>query len=100
MPDSIKFLQPGQCIALYMGVSATAEIAASLQVHRQADEIAITIVVKAQTPDEVVLECTPKTLVETVHTHEIRDTAIIMVRLSKAAEAAKKTVPVPLELVG
>jgi len=82
-----------------MGVSAAADIAESLSAHPQSDEISITIVVKAQTQDSLVLTCAPYTLVDVVRKHRIRDTAIILVRLNKTANVAKNVAAYPLELV-
>lgn len=95
LPDSVENLQPGQCVALYMGVSASTQIAKALTAHPMADQIEVTLVVKAQTPDELVVKATPQTLTAAVAAHQITDTAIIFVRLSKQAVVKPR-----LEVVG
>ena len=90
LPDSIQNLQPGQCVALYMGVSATEQVVARLLAHPDADRITITVVARAQTPEEQVLHATPATLAAALSAHEIKDTAMIFVRLTKDCAAVKR----------
>ncbi len=97
LPESIRQIQPGQSVALYMGISAAADVASELQRHPFADQISITVVAKAQTLDETVVSACPKTLSQAITAQSITDTAIIFVRLSKKATAKQVK---HLEVVG
>ncbi len=93
LPDSIRDLKPGQCVALYMAVLPAGKIGADLATHPQADQIEITVVAKAQTPDEVVASCGPADLAATLDAHGITDTAIILVKLAKTAIETRSAAP-------
>lgn len=98
IPDSVKNLRPGTCVALYMSVSASGMIARYLQRQPFADKLEITVVEKAQTPAQRVLKCTAETLCTTLKAHQIENTTTIFLRLTKQDALAQKR-PAPVELV-
>ncbi len=83
LPASIQTLQAGQCVALYMAVTAADDISKALRMHDCANQIEITVVAQAQTLQELVVHCAPDALSATLKQHGITDTAIIFVRLAK-----------------
>lgn len=93
VPNCVKHLQPGTCVSLYMAVSAAASIVEHLKQQPFVDEIAVTIVAKAQTNDQIIAECTIDTLMHNLEQHGISDVATIFLRLRKSTEKVAKNTP-------
>ena len=83
VPDSVKNLMPGSCIALYMAVSAAPDISAYLATHHDATDISVTIVAHAQSAREVIATCDITSLPATLDQHCITDTATLFLKLRK-----------------
>lgn len=83
VPDSVKNLMPGSCIALYMAVSAAPDISAYLATHYDATDISVTIVAHAQSAREVIATCDITSLPATLDQHCITDTAMLFLKLRK-----------------
>lgn len=88
LPASIAHLEPGQTVALYMAVSGAAAISRDLANKGAADHIEVTVVAKAQMPDQQVITCAAKDLVAALEAHQITDTAIIFVKWPKPQSAS------------
>ncbi len=84
-PDWLERLKPGACIALYMAVSAAPMIAQSLQRSAYGALVEVEIVADAQRANQKVLRCAPHQLAETLQQNEIRNSAMIFLRLPKSA---------------
>ncbi|MEP4194727.1 MAG: siroheme synthase CysG [Aliishimia sp.] len=85
IPDCVKNLRPGTCVALYMAVSASTEISNHLQQLAFADQIEVSIVAKAQTAQQKTLTCHVGALSETLHANAIADTAMIFLKYPVSA---------------
>ena len=83
VPDGVKNLMPGSCIALYMAVSAAPDISAYLATHHDATDISVTIVAHAQSAREVIATCDITSLPATLDQHCITDTAMLFLKLRK-----------------
>jgi uroporphyrin-III C-methyltransferase/precorrin-2 dehydrogenase/sirohydrochlorin ferrochelatase len=91
VPDPIKDIKPGTCVALYMAVGAAPQIVDRLQSHHPDVPFEIQIVAKAQRKDQIVLTCALRDLVETLDSHSIRGEAMLFVRWSFDAQSCATT---------
>mgnify|MGYP001799511863 FL=1 len=80
LPDAIRDLKPGQCVALYMAVGAAADISAQLQRSHHDIPLEVQIVANAQRPGQVSATCDVADIPATLATHGITDTAILFIR--------------------
>lgn len=83
VPDAIRSLAPGSCVALYMAVRAAPDICAQLSSHPLVNDMVITVVANAQTASQIVIDCDVSSLPETLRDHEIKNTATILLKLRK-----------------
>lgn len=83
IPDAIRSLVPGSCVALYMAVKAAPEICTHLSLHPLVDDMVITIVANAQKASQIVVEWDVSSLPETLEEYEITKTATILLKLRK-----------------
>ena len=83
VPDGVKNLMPGSCIALYMAVSAAPDIGAYLAARYDAADISVTIVAHAQSSREIIATCDIASLAKTLDQHCITDTAMLFLKLRK-----------------
>ncbi len=84
-PDWLARLAPGTCVALYMAVSSAPMIAAQLRKLPHREAIEVTIVANAQKPDQQIIPCTPEDLPQALARHNIKNTAMIFLKLPKSA---------------
>jgi uroporphyrin-III C-methyltransferase/precorrin-2 dehydrogenase/sirohydrochlorin ferrochelatase len=82
-------LQPGARVAVYMGVSAAAQIEASLKETGIADELEISMVSNAQQASQKVSHCAVDNLVDTIVRDDIQNPAILFV--SRPLKAQQQT---------
>jgi uroporphyrin-III C-methyltransferase/precorrin-2 dehydrogenase/sirohydrochlorin ferrochelatase len=80
VPDAIRDLQPGSCVALYMAVGAADEIARSLRNSHPNVPLQVRIVAKAQREGEVIADCEVETLSATLAGHRICGAAMLFIR--------------------
>jgi uroporphyrin-III C-methyltransferase/precorrin-2 dehydrogenase/sirohydrochlorin ferrochelatase len=80
VPDSIKDIKPGTCIALYMAVGAAPQIVAHLETCHPDVPFDVQVVAKAQRKGQIVLNCTLGDLAHTLNVHEITGEAMLFVR--------------------
>ena len=82
-------------VAVYMGVASAGEIAQSLIDASVAQHIGIDIVSNAQRSNQVVVQCSAKTLVETIQRNAIENPAILFfdVALVSRGGAGKYRMP-------
>ncbi len=85
LPDCVKDLRPGTCVSLYMSVGAAPEIAAYFAGQSEADEIDVTVVAQAQAAGQQVLSCDVASLPACLAAHEIRNTAMVILKWRKEA---------------
>ena len=83
VPQGVKNLRPGSCVALYMAVSAAPGISAYLAARHDADDIGVTIVAHAQSDREVIATCDIASLPAVLDRHGITDTAMLFLKLRK-----------------
>ena len=83
VPDVVKDLRPGTCVAVYMGVGGAKEIAVQLDASHVGIALDIQVVAKSQRKGQVVMECTLETLEDMLMTHEIKGEAILFIRWSR-----------------
>ncbi len=87
VPDAIKTLQPGNCVALYMAVGAAPQIAAALDDAHPGIPLDVQIVAKAQRKGQTVASCAVKDLVNTLTQHDIKGEAMLLIRWPKTLES-------------
>lgn len=83
VPEAIKHLQPGSCVALYMAVSAADQISAYFKGSPVSDHLAVTVVANAQTGSERILECDVQSLSDVLRGADIKNTAMIIIKWRK-----------------
>ncbi|WP_224826307.1 siroheme synthase CysG [Cognatishimia sp. MH4019] len=83
-PDWLEQLKPGACVALYMAVSAAPMIARNLRRSPYCALVEVEIVADAQRANQKVLRCAPDQLAETLSQNDIRNSAMIFLRLPKS----------------
>jgi len=80
VPDPIKDIKPGTCVALYMAVGAAPQIVAHLETCHPDASFDVQVVAKAQRKGQVVLRCPLRDLAHTLEGHDIVGEAMIFVR--------------------
>ncbi len=95
VPDPIKDIRPGTCVALYMAVGAAPQIVARLQADHNNVPFDVQIVAKAQRKGQVVLNCLLADLVNALAAHEITGEAMLFVRWPRIGRQADLA-PLPL----
>jgi uroporphyrin-III C-methyltransferase/precorrin-2 dehydrogenase/sirohydrochlorin ferrochelatase len=80
VPEAIKNLRPGTCVALYMAVSAAGQISTYFQGNAAANQLTVTIIANAQRRNECVLECNTQSLPAVLNEAGIRNTAMILIK--------------------
>ncbi|MEN9012738.1 MAG: siroheme synthase CysG [Yoonia sp.] len=88
VPDPIKDIKPGTCVALYMAVGAAPQIVDRLQKCHPDVPLDIQVVAKAQRKGEIVLNCTLSDLVQTLDANTIQGEAMLLVRWSFDVQAS------------
>ena len=88
VPVCVESLQPGTSVTLYMAVRAAPALAAHFAGQAGEQEIAVSVVAHAQTPEERSYECRLPELAETLVQRGIRDTAMIILKWRRSAAQA------------
>lgn len=88
VPDPIKDIKPGSCVALYMAVGAAPQIVEHLETCHPGVPFGVQIVAKAQRKGEIVLNCHLSDLAQTLVVHDISGEAMIFVRWSYSARTS------------
>ncbi|EEB83829.1 siroheme synthase CysG [Roseobacter sp. GAI101] len=83
VPDAIKNLAPGSCVALYMAVTAAQSVSAHLSAKEGADDICVTIVANAQSDAQIIAICDVQSLPSVLAQHGIKNTATILIKWRK-----------------
>lgn len=97
VPNAVKSLQPGTCVALYMAVGAAPAIVKELQASRYGNFIEVQIVVKAQRADERRINCLLTELPMTLSKHDIRGETMILLRLPTAQSGKSANANLPVD---
>ncbi|MEP5729394.1 MAG: siroheme synthase CysG [Sulfitobacter sp.] len=92
LPEAVRQMRPGTCVSLYMAVAAAPELAAYFASNPAARDIEVTIVARAQKPDELVLTCEINALPDVLKAHNITDTAMILLKWRKQEVARRASV--------
>lgn len=82
VPDAIKNIKPGTCVALYMAVGAAPQIVAQLKTCHPDVPFDVQVVAKAQRKGQIVLHCPLNDLARTLDVHDIMGEAMLFVRWS------------------
>ena len=88
IPDPIKTIQPGTCVALYMAIGAAPQIVAHLQSQHPKVPFNVQVVAKAQREGQVVLDCALSDLVQTLEDSNVKGEAMLFVRWPFGIQAA------------
>jgi len=80
VPDAIKDLKQGTCVALYMAVGAAPQIVAQLNQTYPEIGLSVQVVAKAARQGQVVFDCPLEKLAQMLATHDIRGEAMLFVR--------------------
>ncbi|AEI95882.1 siroheme synthase CysG [Roseobacter litoralis] len=80
VPDAIKDIKPGTCVALYMAVGAAPQIVAHLQTCHPDVPFDVHVVAKAQRKGQIVLNCPLGDLAHTLLVHDIAGESMLFVR--------------------
>lgn len=84
VPEVIKTLKPGTCVALYMAVGAAPKIVEALDASFSHAPLEIHIVAKAQRAQEQSVRCLHTQLLPTLSAHNIKGEAMLLIRLPKS----------------
>lgn len=82
VPDPIKDIKPGTCVALYMAVGAAPQIVAHLETCHPDVPFDVQVIAKAQRKGQIVLNCPLGDLARTLNVHDITGEAMLFVRWS------------------
>ncbi|MEH6648233.1 hypothetical protein [Sulfitobacter sp.] len=88
MPDPIKDIRAGTCVALYMAVGAAPQIMEHLETEHPGVPFDIQIVAKAQRKGQIVLSCPLSDLAKTLSANEIAGEAMLLIRWPRGAQQA------------
>jgi uroporphyrin-III C-methyltransferase/precorrin-2 dehydrogenase/sirohydrochlorin ferrochelatase len=88
VPDPIRQIRPGTCVALYMAVGAAPQIMDALENNHPGVSFDVQIVAKAQRKGQIVLTCPLGALASTLRAHEIKGEAMLFVRWSRMTQQA------------
>ena len=80
VPNPIKDIRPGTCVALYMAVGAASHIMNQLQADHPGVTFGVQITSKAQRRGEITLDCALKDLATTLKAHDVKGEAMLFVR--------------------
>ncbi len=80
VPEAIRSLRPGTCVALYMAVGAAKDISAHLQQAHPNIPLDVRIVAKAQRKGQVTATCDLSDLAATLSDHQIDGAAMLFIR--------------------
>jgi uroporphyrin-III C-methyltransferase/precorrin-2 dehydrogenase/sirohydrochlorin ferrochelatase len=86
VPDPIKDIRPGTCVALYMAVGAAPQIVDQLETSHPGVRFDVQIVAKAQRKGQTVLNCPLKDLARTLTDNDITGEAMLFIRWSREAQ--------------
>lgn len=95
VPDPVKNMRPGTCVALYMAVGAAPQIVERLQANHPTVPFDIQIVAKAQRKGQVAANCALGDLIETLGRHRIIGEAMLFVRWPYGADLVEPLSPKP-----
>jgi uroporphyrin-III C-methyltransferase/precorrin-2 dehydrogenase/sirohydrochlorin ferrochelatase len=93
-PDWMNILHPGTRVALYMGVGSAGSVAQALIDGNIDRHIEISIVSRAQQPDQIIAACTAATLVDTIKKYSISNPAILFLTWPRPIAQAAATPPI------
>lgn len=96
VPDAIKDIKPGRCVALYMAVGAAPQIVAHLETCHPDVPFDVQVVAKAQRKRQTVLNCPLGDLAQILNLHDITGEAMLFVRWPfdvQASNGASMRVP-------
>ena len=96
-PDWITSLRPGMRVAVYMGVASADEIAQNLIDAALAQHIGIDIVSNAKRSNQVIVQCTATTLVETIQTNAIENPEIFFLAWPQSVAVGQVDIECQLE---
>jgi uroporphyrin-III C-methyltransferase/precorrin-2 dehydrogenase/sirohydrochlorin ferrochelatase len=93
VPDPIKDIRPGTCVALYMAVGAAPQITKQLETQHPGVPFDVKVVAKAQRMGQVVVRCPLGELPQTLEAHGIAGEAMLFIRWSRAVPKAVSANP-------
>jgi len=80
VPEPIKDIKPGTCVALYMAVGAAPQITTHLQTNHPGIAFDVDVIAKAQRSGEAVVTCPLKDLPSTLARNGIMGEAMLLIR--------------------
>jgi uroporphyrin-III C-methyltransferase/precorrin-2 dehydrogenase/sirohydrochlorin ferrochelatase len=88
VPDPIKEIRPGTCVALYMAVGAAPQIIQHLETRHPGVPFDVKIVAKAQRKGQIVLSCPLSELARVLSANKIAGEAMLFIRWSRETQQA------------
>lgn len=88
VPEPIKDIRPGTCVALYMAVGAAPQIVDHLKTAHPGVQFDLQIAAKAQRKDQKILRCSLQNLEATLNVNKIAGEAMLFIRWPREAQQA------------
>lgn len=88
VPEAIKDIKPGTCVALYMAVGSAGQIAAHLKMHHPDVAFDVDVIAKAQRCEQSVYTCALEDLPRTLADNEIAGETMLLIRWKQDAPKA------------
>ena len=88
VPEPIKDIRPGTCVALYMAVGAAPQIVDHLKAAHPGVQFDLQIAAKAQRKDQKILRCSLQDLEPTLSVNKIAGEAMLFIRWPREAHQA------------
>ncbi len=95
VPEAIRDLRPGGCVALYMAAGAARDISAQLLHTHHGIPLEIRIVAKAQRAGQISASCNVAVIAATLDRYQITGTAILLVRWPLSVPDTRSSVDTP-----
>ena len=93
VPEPIKDIRPGTCVALYMAVGAAPQIVDHLKTAHPGGQFDLQIAAKAQRKDQKILRCSLQDLEATLSVNKIAGEAMMFIRWPREAQQAEIAAP-------
>ena len=90
VPEALKGIAPGTCVALYMAVKAAPQMIGYLSAHYPGVDFGVDIVARAQRRGQQALTCMLEDLPDVLSEHEITGETMVLIRWNKTQFATEE----------
>ncbi|GGX38951.1 uroporphyrinogen-III C-methyltransferase [Tateyamaria omphalii] len=95
VPDAVRHIAPGTCVALYMAVGSASRLAKEVEASNSASQINVQVITKAERRGQCDFECRLQDLPETLARNGVKgETIILLRRPSETSQSIVKTASV------